>query len=66
MLATRSFTKQVEATAEQCLPAFVRARMDEHYIDRIEKLLGGEHMHQWRPPGPDAIYVASNNYLFII
>ena len=26
------------ATAEQQLPAFVRQRMDEHYVERIEKL----------------------------
>lgn len=56
---------QITLAAEQRLPAFVSARMDEHYIDRIEKLLGGEHMHQWRAPGPDAIYLSSNDYLCI-
>lgn len=45
------------------MPGFVTNRMDQHYVDRVEKLLGGEHMHQWRAPGPDAIYVASNDYL---
>lgn len=45
------------------MPGFVTKRMDQHYVDRVENLLGGEHMHQWRAPGPDAIYVASNDYL---
>lgn len=52
-------------SAEQHLPAFVNSRMDEHYIDRIEKLLGGEHMHRWAAPGPEAVYLASNDYLSI-
>ncbi|AIY39297.1 8-amino-7-oxononanoate synthase [Collimonas arenae] len=39
--------------------------MDEHYIERIEKLLGGEHLHKWHAPGPDAIYLSSNDYLCI-
>lgn len=47
------------------MPAFVSARMDQHYIDRIEKLLGGEHLHKWCAPGPDAIYLSSNDYLCI-
>ncbi|MBY0240855.1 MAG: quorum-sensing autoinducer CAI-1 synthase [Burkholderiaceae bacterium] len=51
--------------AEHRLPAFVHARMDQHYVERVGKLLGGEHMHVWLPPGPDAIYVASNDYLCI-
>jgi CAI-1 autoinducer synthase len=54
-----------ELAAEHRLPAFVNARMDEHYVERVGKLLGGEHMHVWLPPGPDAIYVASNDYLCI-
>ena len=55
----------VNLAAEQRLPAFVTSRMDEHYIDRIQKLLGGEHLHQWNQPGPEAVYLASNDYLGI-
>lgn len=51
--------------AEQLLPRFVTNRMDEHYIGRIQQLLGGEHLHQWLPPTPEAVYLASNDYLSI-
>lgn len=57
--------EQVNLAAEQRLSAFINARMDEHYIDRIQKLLGGEHMHQWLSPRPEAVYLASNDYLCI-
>lgn len=56
---------QTKPAAEHTLPRFVNARMDEHFIQRVGQLLGGEHMHHWRTPGPDAIYVASNDYLCI-
>ncbi|NNM68909.1 MAG: quorum-sensing autoinducer synthase [Gallionella sp.] len=62
-LATRK--EQVDSAAEQRLSAFINARMDEHYIDRIQKLLGGEHMHEWSQPRPEAVYLASNDYLCI-
>ncbi len=65
MPLTNATTKQVHKSAEQRLPLFVRTRMDSHYIDRIQNLLGGEHMHEWRPPGPASIYLASNDYLCI-
>lgn len=57
--------ERVNLTAEQCLSAFVNARMDEHYIERIQKLLGGEHMHQWSQPKLEAVYLASNDYLCV-
>ncbi|GJJ04456.1 CAI-1 autoinducer synthase [Duganella rhizosphaerae] len=56
---------KLKLAAEQILPNFVNTRMDQHFFERVERLLGGEHMHQWRAPGPDAIYVASNDYLCI-
>ncbi|NKI70968.1 alpha-hydroxyketone-type quorum-sensing autoinducer synthase [Collimonas pratensis] len=65
MPLTTSYHAEISSAAEQRLPAFVSARMDEHYIDRIEKLLGGEHLHKWCTPGPDAIYLSSNDYLCI-
>ncbi|MFJ2987324.1 alpha-hydroxyketone-type quorum-sensing autoinducer synthase [Collimonas sp. NPDC087041] len=65
MPLTASYHAEITLAAEQRLPAFVSTRMDEHYIDRVEKLLGGEHMHKWCPPGPNAIYLSSNDYLCI-
>jgi CAI-1 autoinducer synthase len=47
------------------MPAFVARRMDEHYIERVGILLGGEHMHVWKPSGADAIMLAGNDYLCI-
>ncbi|MES3024150.1 MAG: alpha-hydroxyketone-type quorum-sensing autoinducer synthase [Pseudomonadota bacterium] len=51
--------------AEQRMPAFVTRRMDEHYVTRVEQLLGGEHMHVWRPAGAGAVMLAGNDYLCI-
>ena len=51
--------------AEQNLPAFVSRRMDEHYITRVQQLLGGEHLHVWAPAKADAIMLAGNDYLCI-
>ncbi len=51
--------------AEQRMPAFVTRRMDEHYVTRVAQLLGGEHMHVWKPAGADAIMLAGNDYLCI-
>lgn len=47
------------------LPPFVTARMDEHYVARVQQLLGGEHMHVWKRPGPDDVMLAGNDYLCI-
>ena len=52
-------------SAEHILPAFVTRRMDEHYVTRVEKLLGGEHLHVWAPALADAIMLAGNDYLCI-
>ena len=52
-------------SAEHILPAFVTRRMDEHYVTRVEKLLGGEHLHVWAPAQADAIMLAGNDYLCI-
>jgi len=51
--------------AEQHLPAFVRQRMDAHYVERIGKLLGGEHLHQWQAMPDHAVMLAGNDYLNI-
>src|SRR4051812_9297605 len=45
------------------MPSFVTKRMDEHYVTRVEQLLGGEHMHVWKRPGPGAVMLAGNDYL---
>lgn len=49
--------------AEQHMPVFVTRRMDEHYIVRIEQLLGGEHPHAWQPTPAGAVFLAGNDYL---
>jgi CAI-1 autoinducer synthase len=51
--------------AEQCMPAFVTRRMDEHYVTRVEQLLGGEHLHVWKPAEAGAVMLAGNDYLCI-
>jgi CAI-1 autoinducer synthase len=51
--------------AEQRMPDFVLRRMDEHYVTRVQQLLGGEHMHVWQAPADDAIMLASNDYLCV-
>jgi CAI-1 autoinducer synthase len=55
----------VSEPASHRLPHFVTQRMDEHYIGRVEKLLGGEHMHVWKQPGPGAVMLAGNDYLCV-
>jgi CAI-1 autoinducer synthase len=37
--------------------------MDEHYVTRVGILLGGEHMHVWKPAGANPIMLAGNDYL---
>lgn len=49
--------------AEQAMPDYVSARMDEHYITRIEQLLGGEHPHAWQPTPRGTVFLAGNDYL---
>ncbi|MFL6659411.1 MAG: alpha-hydroxyketone-type quorum-sensing autoinducer synthase [Massilia sp.] len=53
------------ARAELRMPAFVTRRMDEHYVTRVQKLLGGEHLHVWQPARDGAIMLAGNDYLCI-
>lgn len=45
------------------MPEFVTRRMDEHYVTRVQQLLGGEHLHVWKPAGANAIMLAGNDYL---
>ncbi|WP_211455146.1 alpha-hydroxyketone-type quorum-sensing autoinducer synthase [Collimonas antrihumi] len=65
MPLTESYHEPLILTAEQRLPAFVSSRLDEYYIERMEKLWGGEHLLHWSLPGPNAIYLSSNDYLCI-
>ncbi|MDC8759356.1 alpha-hydroxyketone-type quorum-sensing autoinducer synthase [Janthinobacterium fluminis] len=57
--------RHLPCRAEQDMPDFVNRRMDEHYVTRIEKLLGGQHLHAWQAMPPDAIFLAGNDYLNI-
>jgi CAI-1 autoinducer synthase len=45
------------------MPSFVTRRMDAHHVTRIEQLMGGEHVHIWKRPGPGAVMLAGNDYL---
>ena len=49
--------------AEQLMPDFVTRRMDEHYVTRVEQLLGGEHLHAWQPTPAGSVFLAGNDYL---
>ena len=51
--------------AELRMPAFVTRRMDEHYVTRVQRLLGGEHLHVWKPASAGAVMLAGNDYLCI-
>ncbi|MES2016778.1 MAG: alpha-hydroxyketone-type quorum-sensing autoinducer synthase [Pseudomonadota bacterium] len=55
----------IPVRAEQCMPAFVTRRMDEHYVTRVQQLLGGEHLHVWKPASAGAVMLAGNDYLCI-
>ncbi len=62
---TTPFRPGQAIAAEHCMPEFVTRRMDEHYITRVQQLLGGEHMHVWQPAAAGAVMLASNDYLCI-
>ena len=64
MLLAASHNVRLER-AEQIMPAFVTRRMDEHYMTRVQELLGGEHLHVWQQPAADALMLAGNDYLCI-
>lgn len=49
--------------AEQRMPNYVLERMDNHYVTRIERLLGGEHPHAWQATPAGAVFLAGNDYL---
>jgi CAI-1 autoinducer synthase len=52
--------------AEHRMPAFVTHRMDQHYIGRVEQLLGGEHLHEWKTQHTvKPVFLAGNDYLNI-
>lgn len=53
------------ASAEHAMPDFVCRRMDEHYVTRIEKNLGGEHLHEWQAVSGPSVFLAGNDYLHI-
>src|SRR5688572_1662783 len=55
--------RAITLSAEQVMPDYVNARMDEHYVTRIEQLLGGEHPHAWQPTPRGAVFLAGNDYL---
>jgi CAI-1 autoinducer synthase len=64
-IARQAEIRRSHRPASHELPSFVTKRMDEHYVTRVEQLLGGEHMHVWKRPGPGAVMLAGNDYLCI-
>lgn len=48
------------------LPAWITKRMDTHFVDRLEKLWGGDHLLHGRTPNPDALHLSSNDYLCLL
>jgi CAI-1 autoinducer synthase len=65
MNPARNIERFATQPAARRMPEFVTRRMDEHYVTRVEKLLGGEHMHVWAPPQAGAVMLAGNDYLCI-
>ena len=61
-MTTATKRKQPHA-AEHRMPDYVTSRMDQHYVTRIEKLLGGEHPTAWQPAPAGTLFLASNDYL---
>ncbi|MCA3186402.1 MULTISPECIES: alpha-hydroxyketone-type quorum-sensing autoinducer synthase [unclassified Cupriavidus] len=59
-------TKSVSRIRSAPLPAWISDRMDTHFVDRMEKLWGGEHLLHGRVPGPDALHLSSNDYLCLL
>ena len=60
---TTASNRHPPRAAEHRLPDYVTSRMDQHYVTRIEKLLGGEHPTAWHAAPADALFLASNDYL---
>lgn len=48
------------------LPTWIANRMEAHFIDRMEKLWGGDHLLHGRTPDPDALHLSSNDYLCLL
>ena len=62
-MTTISTAQAMHRSATLHMPPFVARRMDEHHVTRIEQLMGGEHVHVWKRPGPGAVMLAGNDYL---
>ncbi|QET04163.1 quorum-sensing autoinducer synthase [Cupriavidus pauculus] len=48
------------------LPTWIANRMEAHFVDRMEKLWGGDHLLHGRTPDPDALHLSSNDYLCLL
>ncbi|SDP60498.1 CAI-1 autoinducer synthase [Ralstonia sp. 25mfcol4.1] len=59
-------TKSVSRFQSAPLPAWISDRMATHFVDRMEKLWGGNHLLHGRVPGPDALHLSSNDYLCLL
>ncbi|RZT39133.1 alpha-hydroxyketone-type quorum-sensing autoinducer synthase [Cupriavidus agavae] len=62
----QALTKSVSFDNTARLPDWIHKRMDAHFIDRMGKLWGGDHLLHGRTPGPDALHLSSNDYLCLL
>lgn len=52
--------------ATPALPDWIHARMRCHFDERMAKLWGGDHLLHGQAPGPDALFLNSNDYLCLL
>lgn len=50
---------------QSALPAFVTARVERYYRERVRETWSGGHIMRGRTPGADALHLSSNDYLAI-
>ncbi|MCO5399499.1 alpha-hydroxyketone-type quorum-sensing autoinducer synthase [Ralstonia soli] len=61
-----SFIPSQPSPAAPPLPEWILARMRTHFDERMAKLWGGDHLLHGRIPGPDALFLNSNDYLCLL
>ncbi|CAJ0822466.1 alpha-hydroxyketone-type quorum-sensing autoinducer synthase [Ralstonia flaminis] len=54
------------SVAAPALPDWIEARVRRYFNDRVARLWGGGHLLHGREPGPDALFLNSNDYLCLL
>lgn len=57
--------KTMEHLTYDHFPDFLRKKLSEHYIERLEKEWKGAHMFRSPVPGNNAVILTSNDYLYL-